>query len=102
MSGREYFLGEPGDLACRNVVHRRDDLELLGINECLDDRAALGEARCRQAGIRFGDLLHQDVVVRIAMTVSLGQGGECWLEVLEQYGNVAKLDIIDRTLDCTA
>ena len=80
-------------------MHGSHDLQLPGINKPLDDRASLDEACCGQAGVRFGDLLHQRVIVRIAMTIRLVQGGERGPEIPEQRGNIAQLDAIDCAFD---
>jgi len=49
MTPTPVILRKPGHLACRDLMHRSDDLQLPGVDERLDDRTALGQARCRQA-----------------------------------------------------
>jgi hypothetical protein len=44
-------------------MHRGGYLQLPGVDELLDDRAAPGQARRRQAGARLGDLLNQRIVM---------------------------------------
>ena len=39
-------------------MHRSGDLQLSRVDERLDDRTALGQARSRQASVRLGDLLN--------------------------------------------
>ena len=58
-------------LAGRDVMHRGGDLQLFAVDQRLEDGAALGEARRGQAGVRFSDLLHQRVIVRVAAAVGL-------------------------------
>src|SRR5260370_31899036 len=93
---------EPGHPSGRHVMHRCGDLQLPGVDELLDYRAALGQACRRQAGVRLGDLLNQRVVMRVALAVRLAQRGERRLEVLEQGRDIADLDIVDRALDRAA
>src|SRR5437016_4294525 len=42
-------LREPSYLACCDIMHRGGDLHLSRVDERLDDRTALGQARSRQA-----------------------------------------------------
>ena len=51
-------LREPRYLACCDIMHRGGDLHLSRVDERLDDRTALGQARSRQASVRLGDLLN--------------------------------------------
>ena len=95
-------LGQPGHLAGCDIVHSGRDLQLLGVDEFLDNRATLGEACRRQARVCLGDLLHQGIVMRIAMAVLLGQGGECRLKVFEQGRDITELDVVNRALDRAA
>jgi hypothetical protein len=44
-------------------MHRGGYLQLPGVDKLLDDRAAIGQARRRQAGARLGDLLNQRIVM---------------------------------------
>src|SRR5712691_13415761 len=83
-------------------MHRSGDLQLPSVDERLDDRTALGQARRRQASVRLGDLLNQRIVMRVAVAVRLVQRGERRLKVLEQRRDIAELDTIDGALDRAA
>ena len=95
-------LREPGHLARGYVMHCGCDRKLLGVNELLEDRTAVGQARRRQAGVRLGDLLNQRVVMGIPVAIAVVQRRERGLEVLEQRRDIAELDIVDSALDRAA
>src|SRR4051812_3700766 len=84
------------------IIHPADQRNFPFVNHFAKNRATLTDLLHDQAHIRFGNLLDETVVLRVAWLISIGNRGHRWFDPVEQPGKMPQFNAVDRALDGAA